>query len=43
MKTLHWTLRDLELLPDDGNRNVKEHWVVNWRERTLEVYRREDA
>ena len=20
MKTLHWTLRDLELLPDDGNR-----------------------
>ena len=20
MKTLHWTLRDLELLPEDGNR-----------------------
>ena len=20
MKTLHWTIRDLELLPDDGNR-----------------------
>jgi len=22
---------------------VKEYWVVNWQERTLEVYRREDA
>ena len=26
-----------------SRRNVKEYWVVNWRERTLEVYRREDA
>jgi len=26
-----------------SRRNVKEYWVVNWQERTLEVYRREDA
>ena len=26
-----------------SRRNVKEYWVVNWRERTLEAYRREDA
>ena len=26
-----------------SRRNVKEYWVVNWRERTLEIYRREDA
>jgi Uma2 family endonuclease len=23
--------------------NVKEYWVVNWQERTIEVYRREEA
>src|SRR5947209_11309532 len=26
-----------------SRRNVKEYWVVNWRGRSLEVYRREDA
>ncbi|HEX6481890.1 MAG TPA: Uma2 family endonuclease [Ktedonobacteraceae bacterium] len=26
-----------------SRRNVKEYWVVNWRERILEIYRREDA
>jgi len=26
-----------------SRRNMKEYWVVNWQERTLEVYRREDA
>jgi Uma2 family endonuclease len=26
-----------------SRRNVKEYWVVNWRERTLEIYRREEA
>ncbi len=26
-----------------SRRNVKEYWVINWQERTLEVYRREDA
>ena len=26
-----------------SRRNVKEYWVVNWQERTLEIYRREDA
>jgi len=26
-----------------SRRNVKEYWVVNWQERTLEVSRREDA
>jgi len=26
-----------------SRRNVKEYWVVDWRERNLEVYRREDA
>ena len=26
-----------------SRRNVKEYWVVNWQERTVEVYRREDA
>ena len=26
-----------------SRRNVKEYWIVNWRERSLEVYRREDA
>jgi len=26
-----------------SRRNVKEYWVVNWQERILEVYRREDA
>ena len=24
-----------------SRRNVKEYWIVNWRERTIEVYRRE--
>jgi len=26
-----------------SRRNVKEYWVVNWQERILEIYRREDA
>src|SRR5947209_11026204 len=26
-----------------SRRNVKEYWIVNWRERSLEIYRREDA
>ena len=26
-----------------SRRNVKEYWIVNWRERTIEVYRRENA
>lgn len=26
-----------------SRRNVKEYWVVNWQERTVEIYRREEA
>jgi Uma2 family endonuclease len=26
-----------------SRRGVKEYWIVNWREQSLEVYRREDA
>lgn len=26
-----------------SRRNAREYWVVNWRERSLEVYRREDG
>ncbi len=26
-----------------SRRNAKEYWIVNWRERNLEVYRRQDA
>ncbi len=26
-----------------SRRNAKEYWIVNWQERTLEVYRRENA
>jgi len=26
-----------------SRRNAKEYWIVNWRERTLEVYRRQDG
>ncbi len=26
-----------------SRRNAKEYWIVNWRERTIEVYRRQDA
>jgi len=36
--------RDRELkLKLYSRRNAKEYWIVNWRERTLEVYRRENA
>jgi Uma2 family endonuclease len=36
--------RDRELkLKLYSRRNAKEYWIVNWQERTLEVYRREDA
>lgn len=26
-----------------SRRNAKEYWIVNWQERTLEIYRRQDA
>ncbi len=26
-----------------SRRNVKEYWVINWQERTIEIYRRENA
>ena len=26
-----------------SRRNAKEYWIVNWRERTLEIYRRQDG
>lgn len=36
--------RDRELkLKLYSRRNAKEYWIVNWQERTLEVYRRENA
>jgi Uma2 family endonuclease len=36
--------RDRELkLKLYSRRNAKEYWIVNWQERTLEVYQREDA
>jgi len=36
--------RDLELkLKLYSRRNAKEYWIANWQERTLEVYRRENA
>jgi Uma2 family endonuclease len=36
--------RDRELkLKLYSRRNAQEYWIVNWQERTLEVYRREDA
>jgi Uma2 family endonuclease len=36
--------RDRELkLKLYSRRNAKEYWIVNWQQRTLEVYRRENA
>ena len=36
--------RDRELkLKLYSRRNAKEYWIVNWQERTLEVYQRENA
>jgi len=36
--------RDRELkLKLYSRRNAKEYWIVNWQERTLEVYRRQNA
>ena len=36
--------RDREIKPKlYSRRNVKEYWIVNWLERTFEVYRRENA
>lgn len=50
--SLRWTVADLEALPQplddksyeiiDSRQGVREYWLVDWRQRTVAVYRRRE-